>query len=62
MAFTTAGAPGEPIATGTAGEPFTEDAAGGPFTTGAAGEPHRDTADPWRKPEEAGAGQGKEQG
>jgi hypothetical protein len=61
LAFT-AGAAGDPVATGAASEPFTEGAAGEPFATSATSEPHGVTTDPRREPEEAGAGQGKEQG
>ena len=53
---------GERFTTDAAGEPFTEDAAGEPFTAGATGEPHGVAKDPRREPEEASAGQGKEQG
>lgn len=55
-------AAGERFTTDAAGEPFIEDATGESFTAGTTGEPHGVTKDPRREPEEASAGQGKEQG
>lgn len=58
----TTDAAGERFTTDATGKPFTEGPTGESFTAGATGEPHGVAKDPRREPEEASAGQGKEQG